>query len=195
MPELHRTTAARRAKGQILPRQDYRAQCGLLSPTQEKELVRYIDELTKRGLPPTHHNVRVFASNICGKFPGKNWTSAFVKRHESQITSQYLVGFDRARKKADNYWLISQYFDLVRNKLDQYTYEPGNVYNMDEKGFLIGMLQKTQRVFTKRWKETGKLQGAIQDGNRTWITLIACICADGTPVPPSLIYPAKGGNL
>ena len=66
---------------------------------------------------------------------------------------------------------------------------------MDEKGFLIGMLQKTRRIFTKAWQEQGKLQGAAQDGNRTWITLVACVCADGTSLPPALIYPATSGNL
>jgi hypothetical protein len=69
------------------------------------------------------------------------------------------------------------------------------VYNLDEKGFLIGILQKIRRIFTKAWQEQGKLQGAAQDGNRTWITLIACICADGTSLPPALIYPATSGDV
>jgi hypothetical protein len=92
----------------------------------------------------------------------KNWTASFVKRHQDQIVSHYLVGFDRTRKKADNYWLVSNYFDLVRNKLDQYTYTPENMYNMDEKGFMIGMLQKWKRIFTKQWQDKGKLQGAFR---------------------------------
>jgi hypothetical protein len=57
------------------------------------------------------------------------------------------------------------------------------------------MLQKTRRIFTKEWKEQGKLLGAAQDGNRSWITLITCICADGTALSPSLIYKASTGNL
>ena len=67
LPQLHRTTIARRAKGEIKPRQDYREQCSLLSQAQEQRLLRYIDELTRRGLPPNHYNVRVFTSNISGK--------------------------------------------------------------------------------------------------------------------------------
>jgi len=31
---------------------------------------------------------------------------------------------------------------------------------------------------------------AIQDGNREWISLLACICADGSALDPSLIYEA-----
>jgi hypothetical protein len=35
----------------------------------------------------------------------------------------------------------------------------------------------------------------IQDGNREWITTIACICADGTALTPALIYQAQSGNI
>lgn len=195
VPILHRTTTLRRAKGQIQSRQEYREQCGLLSKVQEQRLLQHIDELTRRGLPPNHHNVRIFAQNICGKLPGKNWPSQFVRRHAASITSQYLVGFDICRKKADNWWLINHYFELVQEKWKQYNYAPENVYNMDEKGFMIGMLQKTKRIFTKSWLEQGKLQGAAQDGNRTWITLVAGICMDGTSLPPALIYPAESGDI
>ena len=194
-PQLHRTTLARRAKCQIRTRADYREQCGLLSKAQEQQLLEYINELTRRGLPPNTYNVRIFAQNICKKLPGKNWAAGFVRRHQDLIASQYLKGFDLTRKKADNWWLINNYFELMLKKQEKYNYEPENIYNMDEKGFLIGMVQKTKRIFIKAWLEQGKLQGAAQDGNRTWITLVAYICADGTSLPPSLIYPATSGNI
>jgi hypothetical protein len=38
----------------------------------------------------------------------------------------------------------------------------------------------------------GKIKGALQTGNRSWITLIATICADGTYLPPALIYQGQG---
>ena len=66
---------------------------------------------------------------------------------------------------------------------------------MDEKGFLIGVLQKTRRVFDIEHLRSGKLLGAGQDGNREWITLIGAICMDGTPPPPSIINQADSGNL
>jgi hypothetical protein len=60
---------------------------------------------------------------------------------------------------------------------------------------MIGKIGKMKRIFSHSWKKQGKLQGAAQDSNRTWITLLACICADGSPLPPGLIYPAISGNL
>ncbi|KAF1359817.1 hypothetical protein EJ07DRAFT_119253, partial [Lizonia empirigonia] len=29
---------------------------------------------------------------------------------------------------------------------------------------------------------------AIQDKNRAWITLVACMCASGEALPPAIIY-------
>jgi hypothetical protein len=59
---------------------------------------------------------------------------------------------------------------------------------MDEKGFLLGVLKKMKRVFTKCYQDSGRLRGAGQDGSREWITLIATICMDGTTLDPSVIY-------
>jgi hypothetical protein len=66
---------------------------------------------------------------------------------------------------------------------------------MDKKGFLIGMLTKAKRVFSKAVFTSGKIKNTIQDGNREWITVIATICADGTTLSPGLIYQAITGNI
>jgi hypothetical protein len=66
---------------------------------------------------------------------------------------------------------------------------------MDEKGFLIGYLQKVRRIFPKALMEKQKLLGTSQDGSREWITLLATICADGSSLPPALIYKAVSGDL
>ena len=66
---------------------------------------------------------------------------------------------------------------------------------MDEKEFLIGFLKKSRQVFTKTACHNGKVQNAVQDGNREWITILATICADGTSLSPGLIYQAVSGNI
>ncbi|KAF2427834.1 hypothetical protein EJ08DRAFT_699369 [Tothia fuscella] len=43
---------------------------------------------------------------------------------------------------------------------------------MDEKGFLIGILQKPKRIFTKSTNPNGPKRGAGQDRSREWITYI-----------------------
>lgn len=66
---------------------------------------------------------------------------------------------------------------------------------MDEKGFLLGVINRTKRVFSLNVKKQGKLLGAAQDGNRSWITFLACVCQDMTSLPPFLIYQGKPGQV
>ena len=60
---------------------------------------------------------------------------------------------------------------------------------------MIGQIQKAYRVFKLSHWQSGKLRGAGQDGNREWVTLIACICADGSSLLPYIIYSVKSSNL
>ena len=66
---------------------------------------------------------------------------------------------------------------------------------MDEKGFLLGRIHKVKRVVSKKAWKKGLILGAVQDGSREWISLLACICMDGTKLPPGVIYQALTGNL
>jgi hypothetical protein len=83
----------------------------------------------------------------------------------------------------------------ITAKIDQYHILPESTYNMDEKGFLIGILQSTKRYFTSSDYKSGRLKGAGQDGNREWITIIASICQSGTALPPTVIYAAAQNNI
>jgi hypothetical protein len=66
---------------------------------------------------------------------------------------------------------------------------------MDEKGFLIRVLYKMRQVYFQKEMKKKRLLGASQDGNRDWITLLGAVCADGTALPPALIYRASSGNI
>ena len=66
---------------------------------------------------------------------------------------------------------------------------------MDEKGFLVGILLKMKRVFSRRRYEEGSIKQLIQDGNREWITTIAVIYADGLALLLRLIYQATTGLI
>jgi hypothetical protein len=139
--------------------------------------------------------VQNFASEISGITPGKNWISRFIERHKNKIKSSYLTPADIARKRADNPYQYKLFYELLTEKIKKYEIEVHNMYNMDEKGFLIGILNKSKRIYTKSEAVRGKLLRAGQDDNREWITVIASICADGTSLPPGLIYQVTSGNL
>ncbi len=69
------------------------------------------------------------------------------------------------------------------------------MYNWDEKGFIIGLAQTLKRIMTLGALKSGKIMGARQDGLREFISLLACICADGTKLPPVLIYKGESHDL
>jgi hypothetical protein len=68
---------------------------------------------------------------------------------------------DTNRKKADSAFKYSLYFKLLRRKIEQYDVDPQHIYNIDEKGFLIGILLKMKRIFTKRRYEEGNVRQII----------------------------------
>lgn len=65
---------------------------------------------------------------------------------------------------------------------------------MDEKGFMIGILQTSKRYFTSSEVKSKRLKGAGQDGSREWIIIIASVCQAGEPLPPAIIYAAATNN-
>jgi hypothetical protein len=72
---------------------------------------------------------------------------------------------------------------------------PENIYNFDEKGFLIGLLQKARRIVPVSQLQNKRVRGSLQDGNREFITLLACVSATGERLPPALIYQSNSGYL
>ena len=95
-------------------------------PRQTKALIKYINNLTERGLAPTHQMVQNLASAIAGKMPGINWASCWVKQHLKVLKSAYLLPIDKNRKRADSALYYSLYFELLGQKIKQYNIKPGN---------------------------------------------------------------------
>jgi hypothetical protein len=166
-----------------------------LHPTQEAELILYLKDLTKRGLPPTREMTRNFASQIAKKEVGEGWVTRFLARNNNHLISQWTVGMDAVRHHADSESKYKLYFDLIYQKIIQYEVEPRHTYNMDEKGFMIGITGRSKRIFSKQVWEQKEVRASLQDGSREWITILACVGADGEPLPPSLIYQATSGSI
>jgi transposase len=190
---VSRATLSRRHQGVTQSRAAAAQHKQLLNPQQEAELVEYIETCTERGLPPTREMVRNFATTIGKREASDAWVSRFLHRHEVDLTVKWSAGIDRDRHQADSHKKYSLYFELLHGKMLEYEVEPRNTYNMDEKGFFVGITTRSKRVFSRSVWQAKLRTAAIQDGNREWITLLACICGDGEALPPALIYEGKAG--
>jgi hypothetical protein len=189
------TTLRRRHQGLTTSRAAYHENRQALHPQQEIELIQHIDRTSKQGLPPSRDMVRRLASWLAQKELGYHWVDRFVQRYPDLLKRKLVTTIDRNRHRADSKLKYKLYFGLLRDKLDQHRVEPRHIYNMDEKGFMIGVQSRSKRIFSRASLESGIRRSLIQDGNRDWITLIACICADGSYLDPSFIYQGQPGSI
>jgi hypothetical protein len=93
--------------------------------------------------------VRNFAAQIAKEPVGDGWVMRFLKRHNAHCISRWTPGMDATRHRADSEAKYNLYFDLLYRKITQYNVEPRHSYNMDEKGFLIGVTGRSKRIFSK----------------------------------------------
>jgi hypothetical protein len=60
---------------------------------------------------------------------------------------------------------------------------------MDESGFAIGDVEASQRIINTTIRQAFQ----AKPGRQEWVTSIECVSADGTSLPPLIIF--KGENL
>jgi hypothetical protein len=65
-----------------------------------------------------------------------------------------------------------------------------DVYNMDEKGIMMGVLAKLKVICSRKHKKTR----TTQQGKREWVSLIECISSDGRVLSLYVIFKAKALN-
>jgi len=111
---LGRTTLSRRFRGITVSRAEANSeirQC--LTIAQEEALIKQINKLSIRNMPPTSQIVKNLAEEICGRKVYKNWTANFVHRHQDCLKSVYLRNIDANRAKAMFEPNIRFFFELV----------------------------------------------------------------------------------
>ena len=64
-----------------------------------------------------------------------------------------------------------------------------NIYNMDESGFSIGTMESTRIIIDSIL--CTKYQ--THPGRQEWVSMVECVCANGTILPPLRIF--KGKNV
>ena len=65
------------------------------------------------------------------------------------------------------------------------------MYNMDEKGVQLGIGGHVHALVDRDQKSVNQ----VEDGDRKLVTIIECVCADGTVIRPSAIFKGACQNL
>src|SRR5450432_3366504 len=80
--KVDHSTLSRRHRGETGPNQDATSYARRqLTDAQEKALIRHINKLSNRGIPPTPQIVKNIAEEIVCVTLGPNWVSRFYRRH------------------------------------------------------------------------------------------------------------------
>jgi hypothetical protein len=139
--------------------------------------------------------IQNFASSVAKEPVNKSWVTRFINNNSVHLISQYSTGMDANRHNADSYAKYKLYFNLLQRKIAEYKVDAEHMYNIDEKGFMIGVTTSTKHVFSRHMREKGEVRASLQDGNRARITLLACVCGDGSALPPGLIYKSANSTI
>jgi hypothetical protein len=175
-----------------------------LSKVEEAELVHWITTLTQRGYAPRYRTVRELAEIIRNQRVrgvnddyiqlvnydsiGRDWVARFLSRHP-ELESARRKCIEAARIKDVSVERLTKWFDDLRRVIEEHNIESKNIYNMDESGFAIGDVEDSQRIINV----TIRQQFQAKPGRQEWVTTMACICADGSSLPPLIIF--KGEKL
>jgi hypothetical protein len=137
---IPRSTLRDRLQGKE-PRSTAHAFQQKLSPIQETQLVDWILIQGALGLPPTHTQIRAFASRVLkangsNEGIGKGWFQAFQRRNPA-IKTLPAKRMASNRINGANTKAIQGFFTRLRNQALQ-NILPGDRYNMDETGIMEG---------------------------------------------------------
>jgi hypothetical protein len=184
----YQTTWAHRHQGHTNSNAGEAQQRTHLNPQQERELVIYVQGLTEHGLPPKRTLVKNMASEVAKTKVSERWEGFFFTRNSTHLSSKWTTGIDCNPHIADSEKRYRQYFEYLHSKMQEYEVEAENVYNMDEKCFTIGTTACSKCMFSKQLWQQKRSRQVLQDGSREWITVLACVCADGFKLPPGIIF-------
>lgn len=81
--------------------------------------------------------------------------------------------------------------EVVNGKGPDDVIPPENRYNPDEKGVQMGIGARTQVLVDR----DQKVVQSTEHGNRDLVTIIETVCADGTSLPPSVIFEGARINM
>lgn len=192
--EVAHTTLHHRARGRR-SRQAKDQDQQYLTPSEEKALIKFLLHMSDLGQPVRIKYIASLAFSITRqrpinkrppKPPGKNWPRNFEIRNPI-LTARRVAALDWNRHPNNIYDKITDWFEKIGEVLQSHAILPKNVYNMDETGVMLSMLGSVKVLIGK--EDLRKYRGARV--NRTVVTAIECVSADGRYLDPMIIWPAS----
>ncbi|KAM5527244.1 transposase [Fusarium oxysporum f. sp. phaseoli] len=171
--QVNHRTLGRRRNG-IHSKRDITTKSRNLSDLEEQTIVQFILDLDSRGFPPRHREALPV---------GKLWVHNFIQR-QPELKACRFRRYDYKRAKCEDPTIIQGWFRLVENTIAKYGIQLADIWNFDEAGFMMGMIEPGMVVTSSERRGIPK---KIQPGNREWITVIQAVNAEGQSIAPFII--------
>jgi len=180
---------------------EFNAEKRWLLDAKEENISEYTLDHASHGFPLDHKQLKAAVDDIAqarlgDDFPesgvGKQWTGRFIERHSDCLHMYGTRGLDKSRTQAVNKTTNAAWYEMLGTLLK--TGDDGKsialecIWGVDETGFQPCHGVAPQKVVGP----TGaKVQYQAVDGNRENITVLVTIGADGTSIPPAVIFKGK----
>ena len=164
----------------------------------ETELVTYIKYMEASLYGLTVNDVRHIAFELANKSglshpfnmdnqsAGKDWLRGFLNRHQD-LSIRSPTGTSLNRIRGFTRESVAGFFDVLRGILERNAFTPLNIWNMDETG-VSSVVSPSNVIATKGVRQVRKITSGERGKN---VTVVCCMNAAGTYVPPLFIFPRK----
>jgi len=117
---------------------------------------------------------------------GRDWVRRFISRYP-ELASITPRSIDAVRIKDISVERLQQWFANMEKVVAEYHIKPKHMYNMDQTGFAIGEKEAGRYIINAQIHQ--KYQA--KPGHQEWVSVMECIYADGTVIPPLVIFKAE----
>ena len=172
----------------------------VFSPAMEAELVDYLVMMENKYFGLTRQDVKMLAFQLAKRngiknnfselrgSAGKDWFYGFLSRHKDKISVRAATGTSLARAKGFSKASVDAFFDLLEVEYARHNFEPSRIFNVDETGLSIVQSKIPKVIALKGKRQVGSVTSAERG---SLVTVVACMSAGGTYVPPMMIFPRK----
>lgn len=190
---VHASSLSRRFRGVTRSRLKVSQERQLLTPEEEAVLIKYALLYNERGVPLKIKSLRKLAAEILDRKNvqaelGLHWHQALLRRNP-QIKDILLQPVSKKRKNATTEPVAKKWFALYQQLRTEHAISDEEVYNMDERGLMLGPVQRSMVLVTMEQKKGCIREGVKQD----WVSIIECIKGGNSckAIPPFIVSKGK----
>ena len=158
----------------------------------------FLVKVAKAGYGKSQQQIKSLALNAAhdkgllssGNKLSNGWYYRFMNRHQ-QLSLRKGDTITNVRMDSVNKETMDNYFSLLKDTLEEYDLlnKPSQIYNVDETGKPLD--HRPPKIVTTRGQRKVRCRTS---GNKSQITVIACVSAVGQVIPTFVVFDSKSLN-